>query len=149
MGALIQGQITAEGAVVDLLVGVSDRRAELLRRHNFPVPPAVPLRAVLDSGSAVTVVGLSIFQQLGVEALNAVPIATPSTPRDDPHYALVFDASLALVANGRPHAIPGIRVLATDQFDARDRAGAIVGTDVLNRCHFLYLGPERTFSLGF
>ena len=26
---------------------------------------------------------------------------------------------------------------------------AIIGRDVLNRCNFLYLGPERKFNLAF
>ena len=42
--------LTADGATVNLLVGVSLPRREVLERNRFPVPPRISVRAVLDTG---------------------------------------------------------------------------------------------------
>jgi hypothetical protein len=45
--SLVTGPITRHGAIVDVLVGVSQNRQRLLEKNNFPVPERVPLRAII------------------------------------------------------------------------------------------------------
>ena len=52
--AEISGQVTWDGAVVPVLVGVGRHRRALLTRLQMCVPPDIPLRLLLDTGSHVT-----------------------------------------------------------------------------------------------
>lgn len=51
---IINGLIAGGWAVVDVLVGVSDQRRRLLRKHKRAVPQLVHVRALIDTGSSVS-----------------------------------------------------------------------------------------------
>ncbi len=57
--------------------------------------------------------------------------------------------SLTLVSGGGSLYIPSVHVIASDDFVPEEEVHGIIGRDVLNRCNFLYLGPERKFNLAF
>src|SRR5216684_4525760 len=95
---LITGDITQDGAVIAILIGVSANRKKRLICVNLPVPPRISLRAVIDTGSFVTGVIPSVFYSLEIEHFRTIPVRTPSTTPGEPHQAKQFDISLSLVS---------------------------------------------------
>jgi hypothetical protein len=77
--SIVTGKITAGGAVVDVLVGVSKNREAVLKSAGFPVPAKIALRAEIDTGSAVTGLIPEAFQQLGVEPFRVFSTTTANT----------------------------------------------------------------------
>ena len=48
--------------------------------------------------------------------------------------------SLTLVSGGGTLYIPSVHVIASEDFVPEEVVQAIIGRDVLNRCHFHYFG---------
>ncbi|HEY1376091.1 MAG TPA: hypothetical protein VGF55_04825 [Gemmataceae bacterium] len=132
-----------------MLFGVSGARRQLLERHSFPVPDPVPVRAVIDTGSAVTAISPRVFTALDIRPFGERAILTPSTRFDAPHPAVQYLVSLFLVSADQPHRIPDVHVIAADCWVPGGGVEALIGCDVLNRCGFEYAGPHRTFMLAF
>jgi hypothetical protein len=63
----------------------------------------------------------------------------------------MFDVRLALVTGIDQTVLPGVQVIASEDFD-RDRDGdvhGIIGRDVLDHCVFTYFGLDQKFTLAF
>lgn len=146
---LISGRIDRHGAVVDVLVGVSGPRQRMLRRHGFPIPQPIPVRAMIDTGSFVTGFAPRVFRSLGIGSVGTLAVFTPSTSPDAPHPAEAFDVTLSVVANGAAHPFTTARVIAADCWLPDEGVEGLVGRDLLDHCGFQYWGPERTFTLAF
>lgn len=143
---VVNSTILQDGPIFDLLVGVSQARQQMLEKHGFPVPPRVPVRALIDTGSSLTAVIRVVFQQLSLPGpVGSIDIVTPST-RDSSHCADLYDVSLALSHLGEGILFPSIRVI---EFPGSDEVQALIGRDVLAHCHFTYDGPGGRFTLGF
>jgi hypothetical protein len=145
---IVTGEITEDGAVIDALVGVSRSRRGALLRVGFAVPEPVAVRAPLDTGSFACAFMPEVFQRLGVEALQQIPVRTPSTRPGEPHICGLYDVELTLVSNGRAVPFRRIQAIASDDFD-RDGVQALIGRDVLDACVLEYCGPHLAFSLAF
>lgn len=146
---LVTGIITEDGAVVDLLVGVSEQRRQRLVSAGFPVPKSVGLRVQVDTGSFITGLIPQVFDQLGIAFFATVLVRTPSTTPDKPAECEQFDVSLALLSGTTPEYLPSIHVIASADFEREENVQGILGRDVLNRCVFTYEGPTRSFFLAF
>lgn len=146
---LIEDNITSEGAVITVLLGVSQSREAVLRRAGFPVPAQVPLRLLIDSGSFATGVPLEALRSLEIEEIDQIPVGTLSTRKDEPHMANLFDVSLQLLSGVSTRTIPSVHVIAGAGYDLQGGVNGILGRDILDHCHFMYLGPERRIQLGF
>lgn len=75
----LSGPFTRGGAVLDVLVGVPTARAALLRRHSFPVPEPLPVRALIDTGSSVSGFAPRVFSALDLTRFDQIKVLTPST----------------------------------------------------------------------
>ncbi len=64
----LTGLITADGALVNVLIGVSEARRQTLLRVGFPVPAPAAVRAVLDTGSFLSLADATAIAPLGVAA---------------------------------------------------------------------------------
>ena len=88
------------GPTVELLVGVSGARRELLERNGLTVPPRVRVQALIDTGAGMSGIDQSILQQLD---LGASPLSrkihTSSTAPGQPHNCDEYNVGLFL-----PHA---------------------------------------------
>lgn len=146
---LITGSIDFQGAAVSVLVGVSRNRAAVLRRVGLPVPPAIPIRLQIDTGSYATAITAVVFQQLGVTRIYQTQVRTTFTTPGSPHLADVFDVSLTPVS-GTPQGLrSSVHVLCSPDFQMTDPSQGILGRDVLDSCFFEYDGPRRSFRLAF
>jgi hypothetical protein len=147
---LITGSITAHGAVTDAFVGVCGQRQRLLVKHGFPIPPPIPVRALIDTGASVSGCTADVFARLDLKPIAQVDLLTPSTRLDSPHPCDLFQVSWAIVAEGTSHPFtPVLQVIVADGFHPTERIGALIGRDILARCAFQYWGPDGRFHFSF
>jgi hypothetical protein len=147
--SLVSGKISDEGPLIDILVNVAPARKKTLERVGFPVPPPQYVRAVIDTGASISGVAPDVLLALGLDGpIDVVDLYTPST-RDHPDPGPVYLVDLTLArAGGESMRFENLRVLAAP-FRPDEEAKALLGRDVLRKCHFQYFGPEQWFQLGW
>ena len=64
------------GPVISAFIGVSEQRATALNAAKVPVPSAIPIRALVDTGASNTCVDPSVLKALGLETKAPIYIAT-------------------------------------------------------------------------
>jgi hypothetical protein len=146
---IITGDITNDGAIIVVQVGVSHRKQALLEKAGFKVPPAETARAQLDTGAAMSGFMSRVFSALDLRPFTQRPVRTPSTTPDNPHMCDWYDVSVTLVSGMTRHVLPSVLVIASDDFGQDEEVQAIIGRDILNRCNLQYWGPTRKFQLSF
>lgn len=123
----------------------------MLERNALPVPQRIYVRASIDTGSAVTAFRSTVFQQLELQPFSRIPIRTPSTTPNQPHYTDQYDVSVVLASAGAKKYFPSIYAIVSDDFNPEDEEGleALIGRDVLAQCVFQYFGLDQKFDLSF
>src|SRR5262245_48649835 len=143
----VTGPLGANGAVVDLLVGVNEARREVLVRNGFPVPERVRVSAQIDTGTAPSAIDTQVLARLDLRPIASIQARTPSnteTPQPFDQYAV----SLALRADEIEMFVRSVEVIAC-VFVPEEGIQAMLGRDVLEHCLFFYNGREKTFALAF
>lgn len=110
----VSGRVANGWAVVDVVVGVSRTRRRLLRKHAFPIPAAVHVRALIDTGASISGFARRVFRGLDITPVTTMGVITSSTPADAPFEGSLYDVSLGLVAGGAAHPFPDARVMEAD-----------------------------------
>jgi hypothetical protein len=146
--SLLTGRLSEHGAVADVMVGISDARARLLKRNGRRVPGPVHARVQVDTGSSLSGFAPRVFNELGVTPVRTLPILTPSTPAHSPHVTQLYDVVLYLVINARLQRFYGTTAIGADCFSENEGIEGLIGRDVLDHCSFWYHGIEGTFTLG-
>ena len=144
---VVSGEILEGGPVVDLLIGVSGPRKEKLENVGLPVPQRVRVRAVIDTGSALTGIRPDALALLGIDPLDEITIATPST-WGTRALAFRYHVSLSLPGEQVEMHFEEALVLGAP-FHQSEGIQALIGRDILEECLFVYDGVRRLFSLGF
>ena len=122
----------------------------LLRKTLRPVPQAVRIPAVLDTGSPITCIEAQAFSSLGLPLVGSIEIFTTSTgpiplTRDQ------YDIGLTLLhPSGNPalHKILG-QVVITDVPLGHTGIPALIGCDLLDQWVFTYDAPAKTFTVVY
>ncbi len=143
----LTGPITADGAVVNVLVGVSEARRQTLRRVGFPVPPPSALRAVLDTGSFVTLADIRAILPLGVAPFMRQRFLTSATGTR-PHVRNVYKLSVTLLddSNATLAYWPSVDVMPA-VFLPTDTVHGVIGRDLLATGVLHFDGKGGAFSL--
>jgi hypothetical protein len=139
-----EGRLTEDGATVELFVGVSHARCDMLQKHGLPVPAPVKLLAQVDPGAYCTAVDGTIFASLEIGPTDTKEVRTPSPTGG----ATIFDlyaVSLSL-DGGAPR--PLMEVMSCYFLDD-ERIRALIGRDMLQSCCFIYDGRSGKFSLSY
>ena len=139
-------QLSPDGPLVDLLVGVSRARADALTRQKLAIPTPVQIRAVIDTGASSSCVDAGILSSLHLTPTGSTPIHTPSTG-GTPHTASQYDVSLTLLHPKLNLTFQTVPVVETHL--SFQGVQALIGRDVLLNCLFLYDGQANHFSLAF
>jgi hypothetical protein len=138
--------ITPEGAVISLQIGLSAPRIAALQKTNAPVPQAVVLRCLIDTGASGTCVDAAALAPLGLTPTGTTLISTPSTGQT-PHQCLTYDVGIMFAHQDGYRLFGTIAVVATD-FSVQSIDG-LLGRDVLGSCLLVYDGTAKTFSIAF
>jgi hypothetical protein len=88
------------------------------------------------------------LQALGLRPVRRIPILTPSTRPDAPHFCDQYSISLTLASGATQRYFPKVIAIATEDFREHGLQG-LIGRDLLNHCVFSYFGPHGTFELSF
>ncbi len=139
-------QISPGGPIVDILVGVSHPRQQALQRASQPVPTAVQIRALVDTGASGTCVDPTVLTRLGLAPTGYMPIRTPSTGIQ-PHMASQYDVSLILLHPMLTYTISAVPVIGS--MLAIQGIQGLIGRDVLANCLFIYDGRSGLFTWAF
>jgi len=139
-------QISPGGPILDLLVGVSVPRAAALQRAGQPVPQAVRVRGLVDTGASGTCVDPGCLSSLGLSPTGQSPIHTPST-EGTPVLCDQYDVSLVLLHPRLQFTLHALPVIASSL--SIQGIQALLGRDVLAACLFVYDGAAGIFSLAF
>jgi len=146
---VLTGLVQAEGALVDLRLGWGASAVQARRAALQPVPPAVEVRALLDTGAEVSCVDEALVGTLGLApdslTLANLPIAGGLT------FGYQYRADLTLM---HPSGDPQLDLVLPDLLVVELPLGALgyqalIGRDVLDRCRFTYDGPRRRFRVAF
>jgi hypothetical protein len=145
----LTGPLTANGAVVEVLIGLCQPDVQRLRNALQPIPPPVSMPAILDTGAAVTCVDSRAFAALGLSPTGVIRVVTAATsaPLDRDQ----FDVGLTIAhPSGNPlDNLVLASFTVTDSPLVPTGIPALVGCDVLARCRFVYDGPAGMFSLEY
>lgn len=144
-------QISPNGAILQALVAVSEPRRAALAEASQPVPKAVLIRALVDTGASCTCVDPSVLRDgLHLTPTGSVPVNTPSTGMT-PHEAEQYDIALLI-----PPAVAGQSLLTFETIPVVCSAlleaqgfHALIGRDILGRCILIYNGTMGSFSLAY
>jgi hypothetical protein len=149
----LQAATSAEGAIVDILIGLPAAIVQSLRKAGRPIPQPLALRALLDTGAEATCADPTVLAPLVIAGnlpptrflLANVPATGGLTGGTE------YQVSLTVLhpsGNVRRSLVPrtwDILELSLGPLGYQ----AIVGRDVLERCVLVYDGPSATFTLGF
>jgi hypothetical protein len=143
----LTGPITADGAVIHVLIGVSEARRQVLLRIGFPVPAPSAIRAVLDTGSFVTLADAQAIASLGETSYDRQQFFTSATGVT-PHVRDVYNLSLTLLDDGgAPLAYwPSVDVLPA-VFLPTDAVHGVIGRDLLGTAVLHFDGKAGAFTL--
>jgi hypothetical protein len=135
--------------MVNAALGVSEARRQALAAAGQPVPPIVPIRALLDTGASVPCVDPRVIAALGLAATGMTQMITPSTGAV-PHNAPTYDASFAIPAAPNQAALffATVAVVESDLLAAQG-FHALIGRNILSHCLFHYNGAMGLFTLAY
>lgn len=146
---VITGELAWHGAIIPILVGVSQVRRARLKGLGLVVPDPVSVFAQIDTGSHVTAVMPHCLQRLQIQPFSTMQFRTASTTREKPHECLVYDVGITVVSGNARWELPSVHVIQCDDFNPDEEVQALIGRDLLKQCVFSYHGPHDTFSLAF
>lgn len=139
--------ITPLGPLLDFICAVSKPRADALIKAGLPVPQAVTVKGLVDTGASITGLDPAILKALGVVSTGTIPVHTPSTKLGVPHVANQFDVSSILVHPMVTRTWMALPVIESEL--AHQGIQALIGRDILSFCLMTYDGQAASFSLGF
>ena len=139
--------LNEHGAVIELLVGVSESRRDALKRNDLPVPRRVRAIVQIDTGAPFCIFAPFVFEQLEIKPVGIVDMRTPSTGESTcPFEQYLVSLSLP---GGEIELHLSTREVVKAVFAPDEGIHGLLGRDLLEHCLFIYDGQHRTFSLAF
>jgi predicted aspartyl protease len=139
--------LSPNGPIVDVWIGVSQARAQALIIAKQPIPPAVTVRALVDTGASCTCIDPSALATLGLSPTGLTPMFTPSTG-GTPHQANTYDVNLMIPCGTMMPLVIGNLAIAESTL-INQGIQALLGRDVLSRCMLVYNGMNNFLSLAY
>jgi hypothetical protein len=138
--------LLADGLVVDASVGLSAPQAAQWVQSGQPVPAAVRVRALIDTGSDRSAAAPHVFQQLGL-----APLVYGLTHTAGGSFRVNLYRTGLTILNTGPSTGPGLLLtdLLVSELTVTLPFDALIGMDVLRECLLVLDGPGQQFILGF
>ena len=146
----IDRPVVASGLFVDVRIGVSAKRRELLWRSGREVPPHVHATFIIDTGADTTLVDEQHLRSLGLtsdDAVDQVQVLT-SESRGLAELCDVYDIEV-LVPNGGQPALEVRPLNAIARPLMSETYGGMLARDVLDRVVLVYDGPRQRFKINY
>jgi len=130
-----------EGPILKAHVAVSEDLEKHFRSSKEPVPPPVEVRALIDTGAAISVVDESVIKQLNLKPIGVKAIRTASSyfeERNEYLVQLLLPNNLILsgsVLGGGSKNDPNL--------------GCIIGRNILSKMVLIYIGYCNQITLSF
>ena len=131
---------------MDLLVGVSDARAQALKNLQRPIPVPIHVRGLVDTGASCTAIDVDVIKALGITPTGRTSVLTPSTGAK-PHECNQYDCGITLL-----HTTTQLNLSPIAAIESRlSHQGfhVLIGRDILRNCLFFYNGAVSRFALAF
>ena len=143
----LSGPITVDGAVVSVLIGVSEPRRQTLGRVGLPVPAPSALCAVLDTGSFATLADVQAILPQGVTPYKRRRFFTSATGAR-PHVRDVYDLSVTLLDDSGATLAYWLSVdVPPAVFLPTDAVHGVIGRDLLATAVLHFDGKGGSFTL--
>jgi len=133
--------------LLELYVTMGASHAQDRRAAGLPVPGALAVVALLDTGASRSVLALSVVAQLGLVSIGKTDVFTASSG-DSPATLEVFAVDLALSGDRPGPFAVGLEVIGSNTLGGV-QVRMLLGRDVLDRCLLAYDGPNRRFALAY
>ena len=150
---VLHGDITPDGDLVDVLIGLSTPAIRALRQAGQPIPQPVAAAALLDQGAANTCLDPAILAPLvalGLMWHRIVLVNAPSAAGGQAA-ACEYDVGLTVVhpsGDVRANLVLGSQAVLELPLSTLGYQ-ALLGRDVLNRCLLVRDGPGLCFTLAY
>jgi hypothetical protein len=148
----LNAAIQPDGALVDVLVGLSATDVQVLRNARRPIPTPHPVRAMIDSGAEVSCVNPVVLASLRTAGLSAKRFVFTNVPAAGGlTLSPAYNISLTIV---HPSQNPRANLVLRNH-DVIEQAlnvlgyDVLLGRDVLSSCLFVYDGPSGIATLGY
>jgi Aspartyl protease len=135
------------GLGLEVVLGIPGKQTVSLQRRGRPVPAPIAVRALIDTGSDVSVINPNLVGQLGLRLLRTT--STQSTTGSSP--VNLYGASMSIygLAGVAGPALVLSDLVVMEAVTPLDDVDALVGRDVLAECLLIVDGPRRQFILAF
>jgi hypothetical protein len=143
---IISGLITNDGAIIEVMIGLTPSQTALRRSHGQPIPSPLLLRAQIDNGASQTCIDLQCVLTLGLLSTATRAMVTP-TKSGASQTLDAYDVSVTLVHSATNLFLPQVEVVGASMF--LQGFDVLLGRDVLKHCLFVQDGPAGVFSLAF
>jgi aspartyl protease len=134
-----------DGLFVDVLVGLDAQMVTDRLAAGLPVPPAVQVRGLLDTGSDVTCVHASLLSHLGA-ALHA-PTTTQTAGGSVRVNLFRMRVSICDARNPTGPLLMNPSLLVMEPQQSLPNAEVLIGLDILLNCKLFLDGPAGEFTL--
>jgi hypothetical protein len=138
----------ASELIVDALVGISGEAMTILAAAGQSVPPPHSVRALLDTGTNISVVSAGVLAKLGLTPLKEASTETIIGNVS----ANLFVVSLGITNRSQPGADlflhPDLVVMEMAE-SLSQGTDVLIGMDVLGQCRTTIDGPQARFTIDF
>jgi hypothetical protein len=142
-------KISPAGPVVTAAVMVSAARRKVLEDAGQAVPDPQRILALIDTGASISGIDPSVLAALNLTPTGEADIHTPST-KGNAIKADTYDVQVGIFAGraGDLHFISDT-IQVTSTVMTGQSIQALIGTDVLKSCVFIYNGSDELFTLAY
>lgn len=143
----VNSQITFGGPIIEISIGVSIPRRDLLSSLGMPVSPPGTCKLLIDTGASCTCIDPWVIESLNIVPSGFTTIHTPSTNSGSNHQCSQFDVCLSIPhphIHRHFHNIPVIESNFVHQ-----GIDGLLGRDILEGCVFIYNGETGFYTLSF
>jgi hypothetical protein len=143
-------QITQQGAILNIVIGISEGRRKALESLNLNSPDPIQISAIIDTGASGTCIESSVLKKLHLTPTGSTQMSTPSTGGKTVDIDL-YDVSI-IIPPGKDGDLPfslgtlPVMCVADNSFPGYK---ALIGRDILRHCIFNYNGSINLYSLAF